>query len=114
MANRCLEKMMPRHPAPSRGMNSEVKLSCTLRLIVELNRVALYIEIREVYREKAYKEPIDGHVGYYPSMSGRFEKNHRNRTHYKRPLTGIQASYVINTTFGKLQRKLSADVLNEM
>jgi len=47
-------------------------------------------------------------------MSGSFEKNHRNRTHYKRPLTGIQASYIINTTFGKLQRKMSADVRKEM
>lgn len=83
MANRCLEKMRPRHPAPSRRTDSEVKLSFTLRLIVELKRVALYIEIREVYGEKVYKEPIDGYVGYYPIMSGRLEKNRRNRSHDK-------------------------------
>jgi hypothetical protein len=63
---------------------------------VELKRVALNIEIQEVYGEKVYKEPIDGHVGYYPSMSGSFEKNHRKRTHYKRPLTGIKSSYIIS------------------
>lgn len=105
---------MPRHPAPSRRTDSEVKLSCTLRLIVELKRVALYIEIWEVYGGKVYKEPIDGYVGYYSSMSGRFEKNHRNRTRDKWPLIDIQASYITNTTFGKLQRKLSADIRNEM
>ena len=115
MANRCLEKMMPRHTAPSRRTDSEVKLSCTLRLIVELKRGAVYIAIREVYGEKAYKEPIDGYVGYFPSMSGRFEKNRQNRTHDKRPLTDItQASYITNTTLGKLQRKLSPDVRNEV
>jgi hypothetical protein len=107
--------MLPPHPAPSRGINSEVKLSCTLRLIVELKGVALHFEIRELYGEKVYKEPIDGYVGYYPSMSGGLEKNYRNRTHHdKRPLTGIEASNVINTTIGKLERKLSADVRNEM
>jgi hypothetical protein len=69
---------------------------------VELKRVALYIEIWEVYGEKVYMEPIDGYVGYCPSMSGRFKENHRNRTHDKRPLTDIQASYITNTTFVKL------------
>jgi len=114
VANRCLEKMMPRHHASTRRTDSEVKLSCTLRLIVELKRVALYIEIWEVYGEKVYKEPIDGYVGYYPSMPGRFEKNHRNRTLDNRPLTDIQASYIINITFGRLHRKLSADIPNEL
>ena len=114
MANRCLEKMMPRHPAPSRRTDSEVKLSCTLRSIVKLKRVALNIAIREVHGEKVYKEPIDGYVGYYPSISGRSEENYRNRTNDKRPLTDIQASHITNTTFCKLQRKLSADVRNEI
>ena len=59
---------------------------------MELKRVALYIEIWEVYGEKVNKEPIDDYVGYYPSMSGRFEKNHPNQTHDKQPLTDIEAS----------------------
>jgi len=48
-------------------------------------------------------------------MPGRFEENHQNWTHDKRPLTDInQASYITNTTVGKLQRKLSPDVRKEM
>jgi hypothetical protein len=47
-------------------------------------------------------------------MSGNFEKNHRKRTHDKRSLIDIQANYITNATFDKLQRKMSADLRKEM